>query len=585
MFNFIKEMWWFVKKNLYFYIPIFFLGVIQALICLVPAYIIGDFTAQVTAHTLTRQYMIWKIGVLSVTTAIGIYLITTTKRVIQNRLKVKLFYALQVRYMENIIIQDATFFENFQSGDLLTRALGDVKSVNFSGGNRLLNISFEVTVIIVNVIAMIMINPILTLVSVLPLSLIFVTNIILKVKVKRNWKEVRDAASQMGNVVLESITNVRTIRAFSEEENNYHKNLVESKNVYDIERKNLKINVVFQPIFQSITAVSLMISYAVAANMLIKGSVQGFSVALFIQFIVYLNNLASPLTNIGNMLTNFYQSIISLERLNEIYNSKSVIIDIPNAKELDEVKKVEFKDVSFTYPHDKEPVLNHINLILKEGQTLGIVGKTGSGKSTLVRQLMRQFPITDGKILINDIDIRDYKKESVRSRIGYVPQEHMLFSRSVFKNVRLGNSAHEVDTEDVYKAIDMADFRKDIVNLPEGLDTIVGEYGVTLSGGQKQRLSIARAFMKNADIMILDDSLSAVDGKTEANIIKNLNEYRSGRTNIIVAHRLSAVMQADNIIVLDGGRIIEEGTHNELMALHGFYHDLFIEQQMTKDGE
>lgn len=585
MFNFIKEMWWFVKKNLYFYIPIFFLGVIQALICLVPAYIIGDFTAQVTAHTLTRQYMIWKIGVLSVAMAIGIYLITTTKRVIQNRLKVKLFYALQVRYMENIIIQDATFFENFQSGDLLTRALGDVKSVNFSGGNRLLNISFEVTVIIVNVIAMIMINPILTLVSVLPLSLIFVTNIILKVKVKRNWKEVRDAASQMGNVVLESITNVRTIRAFSEEENNYHKNLVESKNVYDIERKNLKINVVFQPIFQSITAVSLMISYAVAANMLIKGSVQGFSVALFIQFIVYLNNLASPLTNIGNMLTNFYQSIISLERLNEIYNSKSVIIDIPNAKELDEVKKVEFKDVSFTYPHDKEPVLNHINLILKEGQTLGIVGKTGSGKSTLVRQLMRQFPITDGKILINDIDIRDYKKESVRSRIGYVPQEHMLFSRSVFKNVRLGNSAHEVDTEDVYKAIDMADFRKDIVNLPEGLDTIVGEYGVTLSGGQKQRLSIARAFMKNADIMILDDSLSAVDGKTEANIIKNLNEYRSGRTNIIVAHRLSAVMQADNIIVLDGGRIIEEGTHNELMALHGFYHDLFLEQQMTKDGE
>lgn len=585
MFNFIKEMWWFVKKNLYFYIPIFFLGVIQALICLVPAYIIGDFTAQVTAHTLTRQYMIWKIGVLSVAMAIGIYLITTTKRVIQNRLKVKLFYALQVRYMENIIIQDATFFENFQSGDLLTRALGDVKSVNFSGGNRLLNISFEVTVIIVNVIAMIMINPILTLVSVLPLSLIFVTNIILKVKVKRNWKEVRDAASQMGNVVLESITNVRTIRAFSEEENNYHKNLVESKNVYDIERKNLKINVVFQPIFQSITAVSLMISYAVAANMLIKGSVQGFSVALFIQFIVYLNNLASPLTNIGNMLTNFYQSIISLERLNEIYNSKSVIIDIPNAKELDEVKKVEFKDVSFTYPHDKEPVLNHINLILKEGQILGIVGKTGSGKSTLVRQLMRQFPITDGKILINDIDIRDYKKESVRSRIGYVPQEHMLFSRSVFKNVRLGNSAHEVDTEDVYKAIDMADFRKDIVNLPEGLDTIVGEYGVTLSGGQKQRLSIARAFMKNADIMILDDSLSAVDGKTEANIIKNLNEYRSGRTNIIVAHRLSAVMQADNIIVLDGGRIIEEGTHNELMALHGFYHDLFLEQQMTKDGE
>lgn len=585
MINFIKEMWWFIRKHPLYYIIIFILGVIQAFICLIPAYILGDFTTRVTNNTLTKSYMIYHIGLFSILTAIGIYLITTTKRVVQNRLKVKLFYALQVRYMQNIIIQDATFFENFQSGDLLTRALGDVKSVNFSGGNRLLNISFEFTVIIVNVIAMILINPLLTLCSVLPLTLIFITNIILKVKVKRNWKEVRDASSQMGNVVLESITNVRTIRAYSLEESNYKKNLIESKRVYDIERKNLKINVIFQPIFQSITAISLLISYALAGYMLINNSVTGFTVALFIQFIVYLNNLSSPLTNIGNMLTNFYQSIISLERLNEIYNSKSVIIDIDNAYDLDEVKSIEFKDISFTYPGDENPVLNHINLTIKEGQTLGIVGKTGSGKSTLVRQLMRQFPITEGKILINRIDIKNYKKESVRSRIGYVPQEHMLFYRSVFKNVRLGTSAHDVDTQDIYKAIELADFEKDIENLPKGLDTIVGEYGVTLSGGQKQRLSIARAFMKNADVMILDDSLSAVDGKTESNIIKNLNLYRNDKTNIIVAHRLSAVMHAHHIIVLDNGYIKEEGTHQELMDLKGFYYNLFIEQQMTKESD
>ena len=225
MINFIKEMWWFVKKNLYFYIPILLLGIVQALICLVPAYILGDFTAKVSEGTLTKSYMIWRIGVLSVATAIAIYDVTTTKRVVQTRLKVKLFYALQVRYMQNIIIQDATFFEHFQSGDLLTRALGDVKSVNFSGGNRLLNISFEVTVITVNLIAMIIINPMLTLYSALPLLLIFVFNILFKVKVKKNWKNVRDASSQMGNVVLESITNVRTIRAFSKEEENYQKNL------------------------------------------------------------------------------------------------------------------------------------------------------------------------------------------------------------------------------------------------------------------------------------------------------------------------------------------------------------------------
>lgn len=584
MFNFVKNMWWFIKQHLYLYIPILLLGIIQALVSLLPAYILGNFTLHLENNDITKSYLIYNVAMFSITTTLIIYAVTTTKRLIQVRLETKLFYALQVHYMQNIIIQDATFFENFQSGDLLTRALGDVKQVNFSGGNRLLNISFEATVILVNLIAMCLINPLLTLVSALPLLLIFVANILLRVKVKRNWSNVREASSKMGNVILESITNVRTIRAFSKEEENYQKNLAYSKNVYDIERKNLKINVAFQPIFESITAISLMISYAVAAWMLIDNFYAGFLVSGFIQFTVYLNNLTRPLTNIGNMLTNFYQSIISLDRLNEIYEAKSVIIDKPDAIVLKKVKKVEFRHISFKYPNDEEPVLNDINLVINEGDTIGIVGKTGSGKSTLVRQLMRQFPITDGQILINDIDIREYAKESIREHVGYVPQEHMLFSRSIYKNVALG-TAHAYKEQDVFEAINMADFSKDIINLADGLDTIVGEYGVTLSGGQKQRLSIARAFMKKADIMILDDSLSAVDGKTEANIIKNLKLTRSDKTNIIVAHRLSAVMNATKILVLENGQVIEEGTHDDLMKLNGYYARLFHEQEMVKDGE
>lgn len=577
-------MWWFIRKNLYFYIPIFILGVMQALLSLLPAYIIGNFTEEVTNLTLTKTYMIWRIGFFSVITALLIYTVTATKRIVQVRLETKLFYALQVRYMQNIIIQDATFFENFQSGDLLTRALGDVKSVNFSGGNRLLNISFEVTVMLVNIIAMCMINPLLTLVSATPLFLIFVVNILLKVKVKRNWQNVRMASSQMGNVILESITNVRTIRAFSKEDENYEKNLRESKKVYDIERRNLKINVAFQPIFESITAVSVMFAYGFAAWMLIENKAIGFTVAAFVQFTIYLNSLSKPLTNIGNMLTNFYQSIISLDRLNEIYDSKSVIVNKPDAKVLDEIDTIEFKNISFKYPNDKAPVLNNINLKISKGDTIGIVGKTGSGKSTLVRQLMRQFPITDGELLINGIAIQDYTKESIREHVGYVPQEHTLFSRSIYKNVALGTT-HAHDDKDVYDAISLADFTKDIGNLADGLDTIVGEYGVTLSGGQKQRLSIARAFMKNADVMILDDSLSAVDGKTESNIIKNLKQNRSQKTNIIVAHRLSAVMHATHIIVLENGSVIEEGNHESLMKKNGYYARLFHEQEMTKDGD
>ena len=196
----------------------------------------------------------------------------------------------------------------------------------------------------------------------------------------------------------------------------------------------------------------------------------------------------------------------------------------------------------------------------------------------MVKQLVRQLPIGEGTLFINGEPIENLKQQSVRSKVGYVPQEHVLFSRSVEKNVALGDS-HATE-EEIDQAISLADFAKDIENLPQGLETIVGEYGVTLSGGQKQRLAIARAFLKDADVLVLDDSLSAVDGKTESNIIHTLKQYRGKKTNIIVAHRLSAVMHADEIIVLDKGKIVERGNHEELMKQKGWYYEQFIAQQM-----
>jgi ATP-binding cassette subfamily B protein len=584
MFSFIKNMSWFINKNKRYYFAIFIIGVILAITLLLPANIVADFVRVIEEGSLNgdglKTYIINDIFLKAIASALLIYIVTTTRRFIQVRLRVRLFYALQVRYMENILAQDATFFESFQSGDLLTRALGDVKSVNFSGGNRLLNMIYEATVIITLVTAMTIINPLLTVYSVLPLSLIFVVNLLLRIKVKKNWKYVREASSQMSNVILESITNVRTIRAFSKEEENYKKNIEYSNKAYKIEKKNLFINVSFQPIFESIIAISVIIAYAYAIHK-IPGN-EKFKLDDFVKFMLYLNMLASPFRNIGNMLSNFYQSIISLDRLNEIYDAKSTIVDTSDSKVLDHVDSIEFKNVSFKYPNDTTNTLNNVNLIIHKGETLGIVGKTGSGKSTLIRQLMRQFPITSGQLLINGEDVSNYTKKSVREMVGYVPQEHTLFSRSVIQNVELG-AAYDYDIQEVYKVIKAADFEKDIENLPYGLDTIVGEYGVTLSGGQKQRLSIARAFMKNADVLIMDDSLSAVDGKTESNIIDNISSLRNGKTNIIVAHRLSAVMNADHIIVLDKGTICEEGTHEELMALNGWYHDLFNHQLMTKE--
>ncbi|MDE5566172.1 MAG: ABC transporter ATP-binding protein/permease [Anaeroplasmataceae bacterium] len=578
MFKFIKSLWWFISKNWYRYVLIVLVGLFLTVLNLVPGYLVGVLT-KALKETITLDFLLFKVVLPYLITIIALYIITTTKKVLQNRLKVHLYYALQVRYMENILVQDATFFERFQSGDLLTRALGDVKSVNFSGGNRLLNIFLEFVTVIVTLIAMCLIDWQLALLCFLPLSGIFIANLLLKAKVKRNWKLVRQKSSLMGNVILESITNVRTIRAFSKEEENYQKNLAYSQDTYDVEKSNLKINVVFQPMFQSIVAVATIIAYGLGGYFYIKGRID---IPELVQFMMYLNLFQSPLTNIGNMINNFYQSLISAERLNEIYDSKSSVID-RNNEELEEIKTIEFRDFSFRYEQDNEDVLKHIDLKIEEGQTLGIVGKTGSGKSTLVRQLVRQLPIESDKIFINGERIEDYNQQMIRKHVGYVPQEHILFSRSVLKNVLIGDSSATL--EEVNEAVMLADFEKDIDCLSDGYDTIVGEYGVTLSGGQKQRLAIARAFLKNADVLVLDDSLSAVDGKTEANILHSLSSYRKHRTNIIVAHRLSAVMHADVIIVLEHGQIIERGTHDELMTKKGWYYEQFIAQQMEEEGE
>ena len=577
MFKFIKSLWWFVSKNWYRYVGIVIVGLLLTVLNLIPASLVKTLTEAIDGgNSITIDFLLTKVVFPYLVTIALLYGITTTKRLMQNRLKVKLYYALQVRYMENILVQDATFFERFQSGDLLTRALGDVKSVNFSGGNRLLNIFLEFMTVVVTFIAMLFINWQLSVLCIIPLSCIFFANLFLRRKVKENWKHVREKSSIMGNVILESITNVRTIRAFSKEEENYYKNLKYSNETYDVEKKNLKINVIFFPMFQSIVAVATIIAYGLGAYFCYKGEL---TVPDLVQFTLYLNLFQGPLTNIGNMINNFYQSLISADRLNEIYNSKSRVVD-KKAENLKEIKVIEFRDFSFRYDGDNDDVLRNIDLKIVEGQTLGIVGKTGSGKSTLVRQLMRQLPIESGKIYINGEEIEDFNQKTVRKNIGYVPQEHVLFSRSVLKNVLIGDS--KASEEDVNNAVLLADFEKDIDMLAEGDDTIVGEYGVTLSGGQKQRLAIARAFLKNADVLIMDDSLSAVDGKTEANIIKSLKEHRSNRTNIIVAHRLSAVMHADLIIVMDKGEIVERGNHESLMADKGWYHEQFIAQAMEE---
>ena len=573
MFKFIKSMMWFIKPNWWRYVIVVVLGLTLNVLNLLPAAVTAILTRALEQDTLTEE-VLYKVLFYFLAAVLGIYLVSTTKRQFQNRLTNAVYYALHKRYIDSIMVQDATFFEKYQAGDLLTRALGDINTVKFSGGNRLLNIFVESIGVVTTFVAMCLIDPLLALFAFLPLSGIFISNIFLRAKVKENWKQVRFKHSQMGNKVLESITNVRTVRAFSKEDEDYLENLKYSADAYETEVKNLKINVIFQPLFMIFVAVSTIITYSVGSYFYYIGRLT--EIALLIQFIMYLNMFRAPLTMIGNMINNFYQSLISAERLNDVFNSKTNVLS--GEEEIEEIEEIEFKNYHFTYPNDNFEVLNDVNIEIKDGNTIGIVGKTASGKSTAIRMLLRQLYNSEDEIYINGKKITDYDKSSIRKHISYVPQEHVLFTTTVYRNILIGNM--NATENEVLDAIKLADLEKDIENLPQGMETIVGEYGVTLSGGQKQRISIARAFLRNSDVLILDDSLSAVDGKTESNIIDNLKKFRNKKTNIIIAHRLSAVMHADKIYVFDDGKIIESGSHQDLMKRGGWYYTQFISQQM-----
>ncbi|MBQ9520789.1 MAG: ABC transporter ATP-binding protein [Acholeplasmatales bacterium] len=576
MFKFFKSMTWFIKKNWYRYVLVFFFGILGTALNLLPTFIVGRLTDRITLGTVTFDFLIYETLIPFLIVCFAIYGNALLRRTCMNFLTTKAYYALHRRYIDSIMAEDASFFERFQSGDLLVRAIGDINTVKFSVGNRVINIIVEAFNVIGAFVMMVLINPILAVSTFIPLSLIIVFNILFKGKVMRNWKQVREESSMMGNAVLESITNVRTIRAYNKEEDSLKKNLLYSERTYVAEYNNLKVNVIFEPLFTLIVGLSTFICFALGAYFYFSGNLTNGASDL-VKFSMYLGLFQKPLTMIGDLITKFYQSLISADRLNEVYNSKSSVIDKNNLS-LDKIEEIEFRNFSFKYPQDNYYVLHSINLTIKKGETVGIVGKTGAGKSTLSRQLARQLPIDDNTIFINGTPIEEYDKKEIRKHVSYVPQEHVLFSRSVYDNVSLGDK--NPTREMVDKAIELADFKKDLSSLSDGLDTIVGEYGVTLSGGQKQRLGIARALLNNSDVLVLDDSLSAVDGKTEANIINTLKTYRADKTNIIVCHRLSAVKHANKIIVLDDGKIVESGTHEDLIKNQGWYYEQFISQKM-----
>ncbi|WP_337100838.1 ABC transporter ATP-binding protein [Paenibacillus sp. YIM B09110] len=483
---------------------------------------------------------------------------------------------LRSRLMRHFLRMTPTFYERNRTGDLMARSTNDLGAVATTAGFGILTLVDSTLFMITILIVMAgLISVKLTLASLLPLPLMALAMSYFGKKIHERFMDAQDAFGDLNDQVLESVAGVRVIRAFVQEEASEARFKAKTKEVLGKNIAVAKIDALFEPTMKVLVGTSYLIGLCYGGYLVFHNEI---TLGELVSFNVFLGMLIWPMFAIGELINIMQRGNASLDRVNETLGYKP---DVPEAADPVAVKEPEglqFRDVTFRYPSSTVDNLADVSFTLRQGQTLGIVGRTGSGKTTLLKQLLREYPLGQGDITISGASIGQLRTLEWLRWVGYVPQQPILFSRTVKENIMFGKS--DATDEDMQRALQRASFAKDIQFLPDGLQTMVGEKGVALSGGQKQRVSIARALIADPEILLLDDALSAVDAKTEAEIIDGIRTERVGKTTLITTHRLSAVQHADWIIVLDEGRIVQEGTHEQLLESGGWYREQYDRQQL-----
>ena len=569
----------FIKKHPMRYLVSFILMIASSIAAVYPARIIGQVVDNIVASELNAEWLWTQLVVLVgiilvayITESIWTYFIFIGYYEVQKELRVKL--------LRNNLRKKIPFYAHFRTGDIITRSSEDVSTIGEMMGFGMFALMNSTLLGSVSLYMMVTtISLPLTIAAILPLPILSYLVYKWGFDLEEEYNKAQNAVSQLNNEVLEMIDGTYVIRAYGQEDAMMDEFRAKTK-------KAMKQNIIVSEIesrFIPLAQLFMMISFTIA--LLYGGylvSTGAILVGDVIAFQVYMGAIMWPMFMIGDIITNYKRGKVATERINEVLKHDDEI-ERGGTKALETIESIEFKDFNFTYPGEEVPLLKEINLTLNKGETLGIVGKTGSGKTTLLMQLLHQFPYRGEKLLINGEPLIDYDSQMVAGHLAYVPQEHTLFSRTIRENMLFGKE--DATDEEIWEALTLASFDGDVKRMPQQLDTMVGEKGVSLSGGQKQRLSIARAFLRNRECLILDDALSAVDAKTEREIISHLQEERGGCMNIISAHRLSAIRHADEIIVMNEGRISERGSHEKLLAQRGWYYEQYLIQEIEEEIE
>ncbi len=537
----------------------------------------GTQAQQHILDVFARSILMYGIVILVMAVAKGIFLffmrqtIIVMSRLIEYDLKNEIYAHYQTLPL--------SFYRRNNTGDLMARISEDVSRVRMYLGPAIMYLLNMVTLVILVVGYMLSVNTKLTLFVLLPFPFLVISIYFVNEAVERRSERIQAQLSRLSTFVQEAFSGIRVLKSFVREKHSAEQ-FAQSANVYKEKSLRLtRIDAFFYPLIMALVGLSNILTIYIGGREVMAGTLSAGNIA---EFIMYVYQLTWPIASLGFTTSMIVRAAASQQRINEFLNTKTDIVSQKNLTQPIEGKVV-FDHVRFVYPDSGIVALDDISFEVSAGQSIALLGTTGSGKSTIAMLLCRMYDTSTGRITIDATDIQDYSLSSLRGQIGFVPQDVFLFSDSIRNNIRFGLDESQVTEEQIIQAAKDADLYDNIIRFPEGFETRVGERGITLSGGQKQRVSIARAIVREPRILILDDALSAVDTKTENAILNSLSRIMQGRTSVIISHRVSSAKLADKIIVLDEGKIVEQGTHDSLIQQNGVYKELYEKQLQTEE--